>query len=71
MVNVNQIRLIIRAVKEKLPEIFPNRFSAPSPLERAGGEVFEVPKDGPSSRSDSHADDIIDIVREEFAGKRK
>lgn len=68
VVNVNQIRLIVKAVREQLPALFPDRFSAHS----AGGEaVFEVPKMLIFAKSDSHADDIIQIVREEFAEENK
>jgi type I restriction enzyme R subunit len=62
VVNVNQIRLIVKAVKEQLPSIFPDRFSS---------GVFEVPKMLIFAKSDSHADDIINIVREEFAEENK
>lgn len=57
VVNPNQIRLIVRSVKEQLPVMFPDRM-------RDG--VFEVPKTLIFAKSDSHADDIINIVREEF-----
>jgi type I restriction enzyme R subunit len=53
VVNPNQIRTIIRAFKDHLPEIFPGR--------------LEVPKTLIFAKTDSHADDIIQIVREEFA----
>lgn len=52
VVNPSQIRAIIRTFKEKLPEIFPHR--------------DEVPKTLIFAKTDSHADDIIQIVREEF-----
>lgn len=52
IVNPSQIRNIIRAFKTKLPEIFPGR--------------KEVPKTLIFAKTDSHADDIIQIVREEF-----
>lgn len=52
VVNPNQIRAVIRTFKEKLPEIFPHR--------------EEVPKTLIFAKTDSHADDIINIVREEF-----
>ena len=52
VVNPSQIRNIIRTFKNKLPEIFPNR--------------KEVPKTLIFAKTDSHADDIIRIVREEF-----
>jgi type I restriction enzyme R subunit len=70
VVNPNQIRTIIRTFKEHLPEIFPDRFS-PSPLGEGRGEAFEVPKTLIFAKTDSHADDIIQIVREEFAEENK
>ncbi|MCX5856096.1 MAG: DEAD/DEAH box helicase family protein, partial [Deltaproteobacteria bacterium] len=53
VVNPNQIRAIIRTYKENWPQIF---------LQRQ-----EVPKTLIFAKTDSHADDIIQIVREEFA----
>jgi len=53
VVNPSQIRKVIKTFKHKLPEIFPDR--------------DEVPKTLIFAKSDSHADDIINIVREEFA----
>ncbi len=58
IVNPNQIRLIIKTFKEHLPEIFPDRITDK-------GE-FEIPKTLIFAKTDSHADDIINIVREEF-----
>jgi type I restriction enzyme R subunit len=58
IVNPSQIRTVVRAFREKLPEIFPDRTDA------AG--AFEVPKTLIFAKTDSHADDIINIVREEF-----
>lgn len=52
VVNPSQIRNVVRAFRDKLPEIFPGR--------------REVPKTLIFAKSDSHADDIIQIVREEF-----
>ncbi|MFQ5629608.1 MAG: type I restriction-modification enzyme R subunit C-terminal domain-containing protein [bacterium] len=53
VVNKSQIRTVIRTFKDKLQtEIFPNR--------------KEVPKTLIFAKTDSHADDIIQIVREEF-----
>jgi type I restriction enzyme, R subunit len=63
VVNVNQIRLIVRAVKDNLPAMFPDRVDAEG--------KFEVPKMLIFAKSDSHADDIINIVREEFAEENK
>lgn len=63
VVNPNQIRLIIKTFKEHLPEMFPDRFNEQ--------EAFEVPKTLIFAKNDSHADDIIQIVREEFAEENK
>ena len=52
IVNPDQIRTVIRTFRDKLPEIFPGR--------------KEVPKTLIFAKTDSHADDIIQIVREEF-----
>ena len=48
----DQIRLIIRTFKERLGEIFPNRANVPKTL------IF--------AKDDSHAEDITEIVQEEF-----
>ncbi|MDP4207276.1 MAG: type I restriction-modification enzyme R subunit C-terminal domain-containing protein [Bacteroidota bacterium] len=63
VVNPNQIRLIIKTFKEHLPEMFTERFDEHN--------VFEVPKTLIFAKTDSHADDIIQIVREEFAEENK
>lgn len=63
VVNPNQIRTIIKAFKENLPHIFQDR------IDEHG--VFEVPKTLIFAKTDSHANDIIDIVREEFAEENK
>lgn len=52
VVNPDQIRTVIRAFRDKLPEIFPSR--------------KEVPKTLIFAKTDSHADDIIQTVRTEF-----
>ncbi len=52
VVNPDQIRTVIRTFRDKLPEIFPGR--------------AEVPKTLIFAKTDSHADDIIQTVREEF-----
>ena len=51
IVNPDQIRTVIRTFRDKLPEIFPGR--------------AEVPKTLIFAKTDSHADDIIQTVREE------
>lgn len=59
VVNPSQIRNIIRQYKTALQtEIFPNR-------KNEKGE-YEVPKTLVFAKTDSHADDIIKIIREEF-----
>jgi type I restriction enzyme, R subunit len=70
VVNPNQIRLIVRTIKEQLPQIFSDRFT-PSPSGEGRDGVFEVPKTLIFAKSDSHADDIINIVREEFGEENK
>jgi type I restriction enzyme, R subunit len=52
VVNPDQIRTVIRTFRYKLPQIFPGR--------------AEVPKTLVFAKTDSHADDIIQTVREEF-----
>ena len=52
IVNPDQIRTVIRTFRNKLPDIFPGR--------------KEVPKTLIFAKTDSHADDIIQTVREEF-----
>lgn len=63
VVNPNQIRTIIRSFKENLPHIFKDRYDAKG--------AFEVPKTLIFAKTDSHANDIIDIVRAEFAEENK
>lgn len=63
VVNPNQIRTIIRTFKEHLPTIFKDRY------DKNGN--FEVPKTLIFAKTDSHSNDIIDIVREEFAEENK
>ncbi len=52
VVNPSQIRAVIRCFKENLPQLFPRR--------------TEVPKTLIFAKTDSHADDIVQIVRDEF-----
>ncbi len=63
IVNPSTIRNIIKATKESLPSMFPDR------VDKDG--KFEVPKMLIFAKSDSHAEDIIDIVREEFGEENK
>ena len=53
IVNPDQIRTVVRTFRDKIPDIFPGR--------------NEVPKTLVFAKTDSHADDIIQTVREEFA----
>ena len=52
VVAENQIRLVMRTFKDKLPEIFPGR--------------TEVPKTLVFAKTDLHAEDIVRIIREVF-----
>ena len=52
VVNPSQIRTIIKTFRQRLPVLFPGR--------------EEVPKTLIFAKDDSHADDIVQIVREEF-----
>ena len=52
VVNPDQIRTVVRTFRDKLPDIFPGR--------------AEVPKTLVFAKTDSHADDVIQTVREEF-----
>lgn len=52
VVNPDQIRTVIRTFHEKWPDIFPGRKELPKTL------IF--------AKTDSHADDIIQTVRQEF-----
>ena len=48
----NQIRLVVTTFRDKLPEIFPGR--------------TEVPKTLVFAKTDQHAEDIVEIIRQEF-----
>lgn len=52
VVNKSQIRLVIRTFRDKLPEIFLGR--------------TEVPKTLVFAKTDLHAEDIVEVIREEF-----
>jgi type I restriction enzyme R subunit len=52
VIATDQIRTVIQTFRDKLPEIFPLR--------------GEVPKTLIFARTDTHADDIVQVVREEF-----
>jgi type I restriction enzyme R subunit len=63
VVNPNQIRTVLREFKRILPSLFPDRYIKTS---LSGEPMFEVPKTLIFAKTDSHADDIITILREEF-----
>lgn len=59
VVNPSQIRIVLQAFRDGLPQMFPER------VDREGR--VEVPKTLIFAKTDSHADDIIRIAREVFA----
>lgn len=63
VVNLSTIRTIIRATRDNLPFMFPDRIG--------GDGKFEVPKMLIFAKTDSHAEDIIGIVREEYGEENK
>ena len=63
IVNPSTVHTIIRAMRDELPAMFPDR------MDTTG--KFEVPKTLIFSKTDSHAEDIIDTVRDEFAEENK
>ena len=63
IVNPSTIRTIIRGIRDNIPAIFPDRFDKDG--------KFEIPKTLIFAKSDSHAEDIIEMVRLEFAEENK
>ena len=55
-----QIRTVVATLRDSLPVMFPDR------NRRADGLLANVPKTLIFAKDDSHADDIVQIVREEF-----
>ncbi|CAM3889078.1 MULTISPECIES: DEAD/DEAH box helicase family protein [Flavobacterium] len=68
IVNPSTIRTIIKATKDNLPAMFPDRYPVETGCDLS---AFEVPKMLIFAKTDSHAEDIIDIVREEFGEENK
>ena len=60
VVAPDQIRTIVATLWNSLPEMFPDR------ERRADGRLKHVPKTLIFAKDDSHADDIVQIVRQEF-----
>ena len=60
VVAPDQIRTVVRTLRDSMPEMFPDR------VLREDGTLEHVPKTLIFAKTDSHADDIVQIVREEF-----
>ncbi len=60
VVATDQIRTVVATLRDSLPVMFPDR------KRRAGGLLANVPKTLIFAKDDSHADDIVQTVREEF-----
>ena len=60
VVAPDQIRTVVRTLRNSLPEMFPDR------ERRDDGLLKHVPKTLIFAKDDSHADDIVQIVRQEF-----
>lgn len=60
VVAPDQIRTIAATLRDSLPEMFPGRDRRPD------GQLRHIPKTLIFAKDDSHADDIVQIVREEF-----
>jgi type I restriction enzyme R subunit len=65
VVAKDQIRTVIKTFRDRLPEIFPDR-THPKKDDANAHEVVHVPKTLIFAKDDSHAEDIVQIVREEF-----
>ena len=63
IVNPSTIRTNVQGMKNNLPSMFPDRIDTDG--------KFEVPKTLIFAKTDSHAEDIIEIVREEFGEENK
>ena len=60
VVATDQIRTIVATLRDSLPVMFPDR------KRRANGRLEHIPKTLIFAKDDSHADDIVQTVREEF-----
>ena len=60
VVAPDQIRTVVCTLRDSLPEIFPDR------ERRADGLLQHIPKTLIFAKDDSHADDIVQVVRREF-----
>ncbi|MYJ30000.1 MAG: DEAD/DEAH box helicase, partial [Acidimicrobiaceae bacterium] len=60
VVALDQIRTVVRTLRESLPAIFDDR------ERRDDGLLKHIPKTLIFAKDDSHADDIVQVVRQEF-----
>jgi type I restriction enzyme R subunit len=60
VVSIDQIRTVVRAVRDNLPAMFPGREVDEN------GRLKHIPKTLIFAKDDSHAEDIVRIVREEM-----
>ena len=60
VVAPDQIRTIMRTLRDSMPDMFPHRRRTPD------GLLEHIPKTLIFAKDDSHADDIVQTVREEF-----
>ena len=60
VVAPDQIRTVVATLRDSLPVMFPDR------ERRADGRLLHVPKTLIFAKDDSHADDIVQMVRQEF-----
>jgi type I restriction enzyme, R subunit len=60
VVAEDQIRTIIRTLRDSMPTMFPDRIVLDN------GRLKHIPKTLIFAKDDSHADDIVQVVREEF-----
>ena len=61
VVTPDQIRTVVRTLRDSMPEMFPDR------VLREDRRLEHIPKTLIFAKTDSHADDIVQIVREEFS----
>lgn len=59
VVATDQIRTVIRTLRDSMPDMFPDR-------KVVDGRLEHIPKTLIFAKSDAHADDIVQVVREEF-----
>ena len=60
VIAVDQIRTVVKAFRDRLPDMFPGREND------ADGHLSYVPKTLVFAKTDNHADDVVQIIREEF-----